>query len=398
MESMGSKTIVFLKQLASMGSFPACISKIRDTRTGEVLFEQSVEKRPMDNRGPMILRDVPSYLEIEWEETKIKIKTQSLVTQKTYVVDLDHYRDSDAYLQKHFGPKSRSALRRYKKRLEQCFRIEYWVHYGAMDKIGYDVLFEQVRDLMERRFEQKKERNYELQHLEEIKNDVYPKLLEKQASIFVILADNKPISIRINLMHGKLAYYILSAFDPDYDLFRIGKLDMWQNIKWLIENGFEKYDLLKGYAYIKEDWADSIYDNNLILVNRDASLKGRMGLLLCYWRKKALLVLVGAAKSLGLDRSIRKMGRQSAPKWGMDPPEIRPISCTNQQADLFDALPDWHSQEKKLNRPLFNLAYKHSFPVKRIKVSIKKDDPRQFLIEIGDACYLFIFGKDKSIP
>ncbi|SFC21587.1 Acetyltransferase (GNAT) domain-containing protein [Flagellimonas taeanensis] len=395
MESMGSKTIIFLKQLASMGSFPACISKIRDTRTGEVLFEQSVEKRPMDNRGAMILRDVPSYLEIEWDETKIK--TQILATQKTYVVDLDHYRDSDAYLQKHFGPKSRSALRRYKKRLEQCFRIEYWVHYGAMDKIGYDVLFEQIRDLMERRFEQKKERNYELQHLEEIKNDVYPKLLEKQASIFVITANGRPISIRINLMRGTLAYYILSVYDPDYDIFRLGKLDMWQNIHWFLENGYKKYDLLKGYAYIKERWADSIYDNNLILVNRDASLKGRMGLLLCYWRKKALLALVRAAKSLGLDRAIRKMGRQLAPKWGMGPPEIWPISCTNQQADLFDALPDWHSQEKKLNRLLFNLAYKHSFPINNIKVSIKKDDPRQFLIKIGDTCYLFTFDKNNPI-
>ena len=51
---MGANTIAFLKQFASVGSFPACISKIRDTRTGELLFEQSIGQLPLDERRPQI--------------------------------------------------------------------------------------------------------------------------------------------------------------------------------------------------------------------------------------------------------------------------------------------------------------------------------------------------------
>lgn len=384
---MGANTIVFLKQFASVGSFPACISKIRDTRTGELLFEQSVGQLPLDDRRPIIVQDVPGYLELEWTETQNKIKTRTLATQKTYVVNLDQYRDSDAYLQEHFGPKSRSALRRYKKRLEHCFRVEYQVHYGAMDLHGYDILFEQVRDLMERRFEQKRERNYELRHLDEIKKDVYPKLLEKQASIFVITANGRPISIRINLMRGTLAYYILSAYDPDYDIFRLGKLDMWQNIHWFMENGYKKYDLLKGYAYIKEQWADSKFENTQVLINRDSTPMGTLRFLLLFWRIRIPLVLVNLAKRLNLDKTLRRWKQNKKTDRESKEMDVRALDSGKDSPISGESL-EFPTGLKSLDRSIIKLAYKHLYPVDGILVHKIGAAPDRYRAQLGNQVYL----------
>lgn len=385
------RNIIFLRNLAALGTFPPIVSEIRDARSGERVFVQA-PGHPWDSTvKSLALQDVPEYFQIHWAGSGTYLRTRTLATQWTYVVDLDGHRDCEAYLQAHFGSKSRSSLRRYKKRLENCFSIQYQVHFGAMDPESYGQLFNRLAELMAKRFEQKGERNYELQHLDEIKQDVYAKLKEKQASIFVIRANGKTISIRVNLMCGKLAYYILSAFDPAYDMFRIGKLDMWQNIQWLMDNGFEKYDLLKGYAYIKETWADSRYANNLVLIGLDPSPWGRMGFAWTYWRKKIVVLALGAAKYHSLDKIAKKWRERLAAKGTGGRPALVPLPCQQLGSGNFRALGD---PEDRLDRTLFTLAYRHNFPVAQIKVYRNGDDPDQFHIGIGQYCYHLNFNQN----
>lgn len=393
---MGPKTIIFLKHFASLEEFPPSIASITNVVDGTIVYQKQTIAPAASCAKLFAIQDVPGYLNMKMDPNVDFLQHRTITTQQTYVIDLDGYSDIGEYLEKHLGAKSRSSLRRYKKKLESCFSIHCHTYYGNIDRTQYDTLFENLRDLMTRRFEQKKEQNYELQHLEEIKKDIYPKICQKQASIFVIHADGSPISIRINLMKGKLAYYLLSAFDPDFEIFRIGKLDMWYNINWMMDHGYEKYDLLKGYGYIKKRWSDSVYPNNLVFVNHDGSLLGQIKFFLMFYRTKVWLDMVRVLKQLRLHQIVKSWKKNGLGIKKKETTPLLPISC---ETDLeIDAYPlGKFPNNKELRNSIFTLAYKHSFPVNSIKVSQKKDDPRQFLITIGDNCYLFNFDKNNSI-
>ncbi|MCB0374086.1 MAG: GNAT family N-acetyltransferase, partial [Muricauda sp.] len=377
--------IIFLKAFLSLNRFPREIKSIEDLRDGQTLYGKP-DQSPSKNKRSLIVQDVPGYLKLHLNTSTGKVSCRTISTQKTYVVDLEHYPDGDAYLQKHFGTKSRSALRRYKKRLETCFTVQYEVYHGPMDKENFDHLFEKLRELMVHRFEQKNEHNYELQHLDEIKADVYPKLLQKQANLFVIYANNRPVSIRINMMKGKLAYYILSAYDPDYDIFRLGKLDMWQNIDWLIGQGYAKYDLLKGYGYIKERWADQIHGNDLVFINSDHSLFGQMKFNMLVWKTKLKIAAVKMAKRIKLDKLIRKWKGDQVP-YKMESVETVLVNDAKfteggEGKRILDI------SKSELTKPLLQLAYKHQFPVDQILINQNAPYENEYYVQLQNECYL----------
>lgn len=377
--------IIFLKAFLSLNRFPWEIKSIEDLRDGQTLYGKP-DQSPSKNKGSLIVQDVPGYLKLRLNTSSGKVSCRTISTQKTYVVDLEHYPDGDAYLQKHFGTKSRSALKRYKKRLEACFTVQYEVYYGPIDKENYDHLFEKLRELMVHRFEQKNEQNYELQHLDEIKADVYPKLLQKQANLFVIYANNRPVSIRINMMKGKLAYYILSAYDPDYDIFRLGKLDMWQNIDWLIGQGYSKYDLLKSYGYIKERWADQIHSNDLVFINSDHSLFGRIKFNILLWKTKLKIAVVKMAKRMKLDKFIKKWKGDQAPykTESVETVLVNDVKFTEggEGKRMLDI------PKSELIKPILQLAYKHQFPVKQILINQNAPHENEYYVQLQNECYL----------
>ena len=381
----GLEKIIFLKAFLSLNKFPQEVKSIEDLREDTVLYETPYPSTSK-NKWCLIIQDVPGYLKLHLDTLTNEQSCRTVPTQKTYVVNLGEYPNGAAYLQKHFGPKSRSALKRYKNRLETCFTVRNEVYYGPMDRENYDHLFEKLRELMVHRFEQKNEQNYELRHLEEIKEDVYPQLLQKQANLFVIYANERPVSIRINMMKGTLAFYILSAYDPDYDMFRLGKLDMWQNIDWLIGEGCTKYDLLKGYGYIKERWADNIYNNNLVFINSDHSLFGQMKFNMLVWRTKFKIATVKTAKSLKLDSFIKKW-KSKGSSHGMESVETVLVNDAKfTKGVIGKRIGD--ISKKELTKPIFQLAYKHRYPVDQILIYESEAHRNDYYVQLQDTFYV----------
>lgn len=245
------KNITFLKAFLFEDSLPSIYNKISNDKNA--VFDN---KKPSDfNFKNQILKikDVPDYLKIEASTKKVSIK--KVKTLKGHLVELSDFQNLNDYLKHNFSAKSRSNFRRYENRLETCFNIKYVAYYGHIEKEEYNRLFIVLKDLLLRRFNEKQEKNYELQHLGEFQDVIYDMLLQKKASLFVIYHSNKPISIRINMHRNILSYYIISGYDIDYSKFHLGTIDMMKNIKWCINNNFEIYDLLKGYDYYKTKWA-----------------------------------------------------------------------------------------------------------------------------------------------
>lgn len=279
------KTITFLKAFLAENSLPPIYSKI--TSEKGVDYNAKIESNFGLKDQVLIVKDIPDYLNIHINKQLTNFVVNRIKTLKGHLIELHSFQNIVDYLKSNFGTKSRSNLRRYQNRLETCFNIKYTVYYGSVEKQEYNKLFIALKDLLIRRFNEKKEANYELQHLEELQDVVYDLILNKKASLFVIYDGNKPISIRINMHKKALSFYILSGFDIDYSKFHLGTVDMLKNIEWCINNGFEVYDLLKGYDYYKKKWATKthyyynhiIYNSNsmnLSLIGKNKTFKGNI--------------------------------------------------------------------------------------------------------------------------
>lgn len=383
-----SNKIIFLRSLLAEEKFPDVIERVLDSRNGLPLYEKTSAKPLLIENRSFVLQDVPGYVDLILDQHQIKFSTHTIITQHTHVIELERYLDGNQYMEQHFGPKTRSALRRYKKRLEECFDIRYEVFQGSIDKKWYNEIFEQLRTLMIRRFKEKNEENYELPYLDQIKADLYPMLLQNRATLFVIYANGEPVSIRINMMKDKLAFYILSAYNPDYDVFRLGKLDMWQNVSWFINQGYTTYDLLKGYAYIKEKWADRTYANNLVFVNEASNLWDRLKFFVTLTSVRFRHTMVKKLKYIGLDKIIHRIKRRKVNHLDKANYVVLPLKETEAIKTIHKNALINLKENKSLIAPIIELAYKHRSRFDQIQVFLKNGKSKEYYIHIKDRYYV----------
>ncbi len=383
-----SNKIIFLRSLLAEKRFPDTIEQVVDSRNSLPLYEKTSAKPLFIDNKSFVLQDVPGYINLILDQHQKKFLIHTITTQRTYVIELNRYSDANQYMEQHFGSKSRSSLRRYKKRLEECFDIRYEVYQGNIDKKWYNEIFEHLRTLMIRRFKKKKEENYELQHLDEIKADLYPMLLQNRATLYVIYANGEPVSIRINMMKDKLAFYILSAYNPDYDIFRLGKLDMSQNISWFINQGYTTYDLLKGYAYIKEKWADRTYANNLVFVNEASNLWNQLKFFFTLASVRFRHTMIKKLKYIGLDKIIHRIKRRKVNHLDKANYVVLPFKETEAIKTIHKNALINLEENKSLIAPIIELAYKHRSCFDQIQVFLKNGNSKEYYILIEDRYYL----------
>ena len=234
-------------------------TKIYNSFSKKIIYDRSIPQKNYLSKKTIIIKDVPDYLEVEIPNENNSLKIKKVSTYEGYAINIQPYIHINEYLSENFGKASRSKLRRYQNRLENCFNISYKMYYGEIAKDEFSFLFNELRSMLEKRFTQKKEDNYELQNWEKYQNLIFPLINDKKASIFVIYDGRKPIDICVNLIYDKIVYSSLSSYDINYAAFSMGSIDMIKLIEWCIENKFETIDLLKGYYYYKQKWINKIY-------------------------------------------------------------------------------------------------------------------------------------------
>lgn len=300
------KNITFFKSFLFKDGLPPIFITVS---TDDLVFKNKTNQAFNVSNGIIKVNDVPDYFVTENVNQPQNIVVKKTKTIQGHLVELSAFDTITAYLNHNFGSKSRSNFRRYKNRLETCFNIRYVSYYGNISKEEYNSIFKVLKTLLERRFAEKQETNYELQHFDEFHKTIYGKILNKKASLFVIYDGNKPISIRINMFKENRAYYILSGYDIDYSKFHLGALDMLKNIEWCINNNFRVYNLLKGYDYYKTKWATkSHYYFNHIAYNSGKASALLLGQYI-YFKEKLKYKLYNILKQYDLISKLKDFKR-----------------------------------------------------------------------------------------
>lgn len=208
-----------------------------------------------------LIYDVPAYFEIDAPSDR-NLKIKKIKQYPGYLINLKDFKSLNAYMDSAFNRKSRYKIRSYKKQLERTFTIQYCMYYGEMSKETYDNIFDQFRQLLLRRYEDKRvsNNNLEIGEWSFYKDVVYPMILDKKASMYVTYIGEKPIGIMLNFMSDSTIYVAMTVFDIDYSKFNIGTVNITNLIEWSIKHNFEMVDFSKGHYDYKQRWGSKKYD------------------------------------------------------------------------------------------------------------------------------------------
>ncbi|MDO5971140.1 GNAT family N-acetyltransferase [Flavivirga aquimarina] len=319
------KNITFLKTLLTNSALPPIYNTITYKNTN--LFTKKTTNQNNQTVQLTTIKDIPGYLELNLSRNLKNIRINTIKTLRGHLVDLTLFKDFKEYVSKKISPKSKYNLNRYKNRLETCFNTKYVVYHGDIDKKEYDRLFIFLKDFLVRRFQEKKEKNYELQYLQEFHTLCYDMIIQNRANLFVIYNDNTPISIRINMFTNDLAYYIISGYDIDYSKFHLGAIDMLKNIEWCFQNKFKAYDLLKGYDYYKQKWATGSYFNYMQIAYNSGAIYFNMKAHYMTSKERFRQYLIKKVKSYNLDKPYKKI-RKFTYKYTNKPQHIKEVKIT----------------------------------------------------------------------
>lgn len=209
----------------------------------------------------LLIYDVPDFVEQSNPEKIATLKCKTARQYPGFLIDLTKFNNFEDYFSKNFSKKSRYKFRKYKKRLEGCFDISYRMYFGEIERDEYDEIFGKFRELLVKRFQDKQIFNNNLKDKEWsfYEEVAYPMILKKEASLFVIYENNKPIAITLLYFLDKVMIDAITVFDIDFSKFHLGSVMVMKLLEWSFANNIDVLDFSKGEFEYKKHWMTQQY-------------------------------------------------------------------------------------------------------------------------------------------
>ncbi len=335
-----------------------------------------------------LIYDVPTYFKINVPIQVENLKLKGVKQYPGFLIELSGFEDFNDYLVSTFRKSSRYKLKKYKKRLEHCFAIDYKMFYGSISKIEYDFIFKYFRLLLEKRFSSKRITNNNLNPKEwnfyyEV---AYPMIKEKKASLFVIYDGQKPIGITLNYFSDNIVFDAITVFDIDYSKFHLGSVTIMKLVEWCLEQKFEILDFSKGYFDYKKRWSNKVYDFEYHILYNSKSMWARLIALIVkkYFETKQYL------REKRINEKLHKLTFWMAKKPNHRKPKVEfeflEIEKDHTKEELVKV--DWNTSENHfLKTPVFDFLYLNNETFENLQM---------FRVISKNSAYLFQ-GKNKSL-
>lgn len=252
-----------------------CLKRVTNTLANHNLILPQKTNDVFKLHSVFSIYDIPNYLKLNFIEAENNIKILKAPLYNGFLINLQNYKNLDAYLSKKLGRGRKSQLKRYKKRLDFCINPTYKIFFGDISKSEYSFLFDTLKLLTVKRFNQKKEINFELPYLDKYYEVMFKLILNKQASIFVIYHDTKPICITLNFIQKHTVFHWNSCFDIDYSMFNLGHVNMLNHLEWSFNNNIKVFDMGRGDFHHKRKYVDTkyLYEDFFLLTSNNSISK-----------------------------------------------------------------------------------------------------------------------------
>ncbi|SNY95369.1 GNAT family N-acetyltransferase [Flagellimonas pacifica] len=208
-----------------------------------------------------LIYDVPEYLNNSSNFKKKQLAINKIMQYPGFLIDFNQYENLDDYLKKSFSKHGRYKLKKNRIRLNASFDVSTKMYYGQITAEEHAKIFTKFKDLLIKRFSQKKITNNNLNPKEwEFFIEVsLQMILEKKACLFVVYNEDVPIAITLNFVKGKILFDAITVFNTDYSKFNLGYINIMYLIEWCMKSGFTILDFSKGYFDYKKRWGNQIY-------------------------------------------------------------------------------------------------------------------------------------------
>jgi len=201
---------------------------------------------------------VPYYFKLQTTDANLQ---HHIIAQENwgYAIHLNSESTIDSYLEGQFKYKYRSIVRRFVKRLEASFNINYALYHGEISEEKYHFLMDALERMIQNRFTERNEKHKDIAQWLSYKKTSFAKINNKQASLFVIYNENEPIEISLNYHFDKILFSAMSSYDIDYSKFGLGHIEIYKQVEWCAKNKYLLFEMGVGGMDYKRRWSNAIY-------------------------------------------------------------------------------------------------------------------------------------------
>lgn len=290
----------FLDFFFNNKSFPFFYRKITNTITNTIVYEADAKTNNNFNNSIISVTDIPSYFTPQYASKNKRLKLLKTPLYSGFLINLSKFKNLEDYLDNKLGKPRKSQLKRYRKRLDKCITPNYKIFYGDISKDEYNFIFNKLIVLTKRRFAQKEELNFELPFLELYHSIMYPLVLSKKASIFVIYDNDKPINITLNFLDKECIFHWNSCYDIDYQMFNLGHINMINHLEWAFKNGYKVFDMSRGDFLHKRKYVNQSYLYNEHIIYNSKSISATIKAYFKLLKLKTRYALIKFLKKINL--------------------------------------------------------------------------------------------------
>ena len=222
------------------------------------------------------INNIPGYCKPLYKEEQGLI-VKKYTSLRGFAICLDSYSSAEHYMATCFNKKVRGNILRCKRRLEKCYDIRYDRYYGEIEEGHCTSLLDRLYGMIVARFTERQESSATLAHWEQIKNTLYPWILNKKASLYVISQAGTPICISISYHYGSMLFYYVTSYDIAYSKFSLGNIMIIKQLESCFEDGGYRFiEMGWGYMDYKRRWCNLTHTFEHHFIYPEGSLKGQI--------------------------------------------------------------------------------------------------------------------------
>ena len=208
----------------------------------------------------ILLYDVPSH-EHPGECTLDRLGHLHIPQYMGYLCNLEQYSTIEGYMQHVLSKNTIRKFRSYQRNFKKNYPIQFQYYGKSTDDEKIEILFQQFKSLLEKRFAIKKKSNNNLSSKEWAFHSQVSKELIKEgkAGLFVMESNDQPITMTLMYFSHHMAIDVMRVFDTDFSKFRPGSISTLNQIDWCLKNGYSVLDFSKGHFEYKRRWSNTYY-------------------------------------------------------------------------------------------------------------------------------------------
>jgi hypothetical protein len=264
----------FFMDLFERREIPHVYDQILYLEENQILFENTgssdVALQKVSDLYAIAL--IPEYFKPVLKNHRTFVEKTGQQNNLGYAILIKNIINTDSYLKTQFKSNSKN-IKRGLTRLESCFNIRYEMFYGNMTKEQYLFIMGSLKEMLIQRFIQREDENQKLKEWNIILENTLKQILKKEASLYVIYDDDKPIDISLNYHYHKIIFSAISSYDIDYHKFGIGHVEIIKLIQWSLKEQYNVLELGYGDLEFKRRWCNHIYKFKYqVIYNQDVFL------------------------------------------------------------------------------------------------------------------------------